>query len=100
MTDYLGHPTVAATRQARQVCRNSIRKAQADIAILAVVVREHPGLALKELAPLLLGRTSWTNPVDTIKQQIGSGLNRLGKAGIRVEHGRDGNPTRLWPEDA
>ena len=100
MNNYSGNPTAAANRQARQTCGRYIRKAQADIAILSQVVTEHPGLALKELAPLLAGRCSWTNPVATIQNQIRSGLNRLGKAGIRVEHGRDGKPTRLWPEEA
>jgi len=97
MNNYAGNPTVAANLQARRVCRNSIRKA--DIAILAVVVREHPGLTLQELAPLLKDRTSWVDPISAIKQQMASGLNRLGKAKIRVEHGRGGKPTRLWPEE-
>lgn len=99
MNNYSGNPTAAANRQARQTCGRYIRGAVADIAALAEVVREHPGLSFKELAPLLKGRCSWTNPPATIQNQINSGLNRLGKAGIRVEHGRDGKPTRLWPEE-
>lgn len=100
MNNYSANPTAAANRQARKTCRRQIRKTEADIAILAQVVTEHPGLALKELAPLLIGRCSWTRPVETIQNQINSGLNRLGQAGIRVERGRNGKPTRLWPEDS
>ena len=98
MNNYSPSLTAASNRQVRQICRRCIRKTEDDIAILAQVVREHPGLTLKEYAPMLLGRTSWTNPVATLRNQINSGLNRLGKSKIRVEHGRDGKPTRLWPE--
>lgn len=95
-----GNGEAAANRIARRACSRYVRGAVADIAILAEVVREHPGLALKELAPLLKGRCSWTSPVSTITTQITNGLNRLGKAGIRVEHGERGRkPTRLWPDE-
>jgi len=98
VNNYSPSLTAASNRHVRQTCRRCIRKTEDDIAILAQVVREHPGLTLKGYAPLLIGRTSWTNPVATLRNQINSGLNRLGKAKIRVEHGRNGLPTRLWPE--
>jgi len=98
VNNYSPSPTAVANRQARQICGTVVRSATVNIVILAQVVRENPGLTLKQLAPLLKDRASWVDPISAIKQQMASGLNRLGKAKIRVEHGRGGKPTRLWPE--
>ena len=73
--------------------RKSVEACNANLKLLAELVKEHPGVRLSQLDKMLTG-TTWKRPTICVSTLIQRNPKRLLAAGIRYKYGGS-----LWPEE-